>query len=123
MVNSLTGYAVGSNGVILKTTNGGVVIGIEPVSSEIPKHFKLHQNYPNPFNPSTQIKFDIPSSSFVRLIVYDALGREIDEFINERLNPGSYVYEWSAESYPSGIYFYKLVAGDYVQTKKMILIK
>ncbi|MCI0449358.1 MAG: SBBP repeat-containing protein [Chlorobi bacterium] len=99
------------------------VIGIEPVSGSIPKSFLLHQNFPNPFNPTTQIKFDLPKQSFVRLIVYDASGRKVSTLVNSRFNPGSYLYEWIADSYPSGIYFYKLTAEGYVQTKKMVLVK
>lgn len=126
MIDNLTGFITGDNGVILKTTNGGIT-GLNPLSNYIPNNYSLSQNFPNPFNPSTQISFDIPKSSFVNLVVYDALGREIEQLVNEELNPGSYKYDWSAEggaiSYPSGIYFYKLQAGEFVQTKKMVLIK
>jgi hypothetical protein len=99
------------------------IIGINQISSEVPNSFELHQNYPNPFNPVTQIKFNIPKSSFVNLAVYDALGREVELLINEQLSTGSYKYDWNASAYPSGVYFYKLVAGEYTETKKMVLIK
>jgi hypothetical protein len=107
----------------MKTTTGGEVLGIQPIGNIIPEVYNLSQNYPNPFNPVTYITFDIPKSSFVNLIVYDGLGREIEQLVNEELNPGSYKYDWNASSYPSGIYFYKIQAGDYVETKKMVLIK
>lgn len=129
-VTNETGWTCGANGVILKTTNGGIS-AIQQTSTEIPVKYSLSQNYPNPFNPSTQINFDIPKFSFVNLIVYDALGREIEQLVNEELNPGTYVYDWNASSYPSGIYFYKIMAGDpstgsgrgFTETKKMVLIK
>ncbi len=128
-VNSLIGYAVGNAGVILKTTNGGITY-LRNDNSNIPQSFSLSQNYPNPFNPVTKIKFQIPVAplSFgegqgVRLVIYDALGREVAVLINEQLSPGKYETEWDASSFPSGVYFYKLTAGDFVDTKKMVLIK
>ncbi len=124
--DSLHGWCVGGS-YILRTTNGGEPIGIKPISSEVPASFSLSQNYPNPFNPVTKIKFDIPPSKGARgmtsLIVYDALGREIAILVNEQLYPGTYEVEWDASNYPSGVYFYKLTAGDYTETKKMVLIK
>jgi len=98
-------------------------IGIVQSSNQIPSGFSLSQNYPNPFNPTTQISFDISKASLVNLVVYDGLGRGIEKVVNQQLSPGSYKYEWDASSYPSGIYFYKLQAGSFVQTKKMILQK
>jgi len=99
------------------------VIGISPVSSAVPEKFHLSQNYPNPFNPVTNIEFDLPKESFVKLIVYDALGKEVAVLVNQYLGAGSYKADWNASDYPSGIYFYKLEAGEFVETKKMILIK
>jgi hypothetical protein len=100
--------------------------GITQISSEIPKEFSLSQNYPNPFNPSTKIRFNIPHSGrsvFSKLIVYDNLGREAATLVNEQLNPGSYEVDFDGSSLTSGVYYYKLTAGDYSSTKKMILIK
>ncbi len=124
-LDSVAAYAVGENGVILSTLN---LIGIKPISSEVPDKFSLYQNYPNPFNPQTKIKFDIPPvgqrhAFDVRLVVYDALGREIATLVNEELKPGTYEVSWEGSNYPSGVYFYKLSAGDYIKTKKMILLK
>ena len=107
---------------IYKTSTGGV-IGIKPVSHEIPKSYNLNQNYPNPFNPSTAIKFSVPISSVVKLSVYDALGREIESLVNEFLLPGTYEINWLAERFSSGIYFYRLLANDFSMVKKMSLIK
>ncbi len=99
------------------------VIGIKPISTEIPSSYSLSQNYPNPFNPVTNIKFDIQKSSDVKIIISDIMGREITTLVNEQLKPGTYRIDWDAINYPSGVYFYRLTAGDFVETKKMILIK
>ncbi len=102
------------------------VIGIQPISTEIPQRFELFQNYPNPFNPVTKIRFNIPARnghdrSLLR--IYDALGREILTLVNEELKPGIYEIEWDASNYPSGVYFYKLESGSFAQSKKMVLVK
>ncbi|RKZ00070.1 MAG: hypothetical protein DRQ13_01145 [Ignavibacteriae bacterium] len=89
----------------------------------LPKEYKLFQNYPNPFNPTTTIKYQIPELSFVTLKVYDVLGNEIAILVNGEKPAGSYEVEWDAFSLPSSIYFYRLQAGDFIQTKKMVLIK
>ncbi|NOS85594.1 MAG: T9SS type A sorting domain-containing protein [Ignavibacteria bacterium] len=117
------GIILCSGGKIMKTTTGGEILGIQAVGNNIPKEFGVSQNYPNPFNPSTQIRIDITRTAYVRLVVYDQLGREIEQLVNNELNPGSYEYDWNASGYPSGIYFYKLQAGEFVETKKMILVK
>jgi hypothetical protein len=99
-------------------------IGINPLSNEIPSRYRLEQNYPNPFNPATNVKFQIPNEAFVKLTVFDALGRAAAVLVNEQLNPGSYNYEWNASDLPSGVYFYSLIADNItIDTKKMILIK
>ena len=98
-------------------------IGISKNDYGIPKMFSLYQNYPNPFNPSTNIKFDIPKSSFVQLTIYDVLGKEIAKLVNEELKPGSYQYEFDGSEHASGIYFYKIESGNFTQTKKMIMLK
>jgi photosystem II stability/assembly factor-like uncharacterized protein len=114
---------VAAGNSLLKTTNGGVPLGIHPVSTEIPNKFSLSQNYPNPFNPNTKIQFSLLTSSFVTLIVYDALGRELESLVNEQLIAGTYKAEWSADKFSSGVYYYKLTAGDFNETKKMIYVK
>ncbi len=100
-----------------------IPLGITSISSEIPKHFSLSQNYPNPFNPTTNIKFQIPNAEFVKLTVFDLLGREIETLVNEKLNAGTYNADWNASEYSSGVYFYRIQAGDYKDIKKMILVK
>ena len=89
----------------------------------IPKDYKLFQNYPNPFNSMTKLKFQIPKTSFVKLIIYDILGRETVVLVNENLKAGSYAVEWDAENYPSGVYLYTIMADGYRETKKMVLDK
>ncbi len=121
-INENTGWVSGENGSLFRNTNS-TAIGIEPISNEIPKQFLLHQNYPNPFNPETNIKFDLPENTFVRFIVYDITGKEIDILINEQMNKGSYEIKWNAARLPSGIYFYRIITEKFSDSRKMILIK
>ena len=98
------------------------------VTVDAPTIFSLEQNYPNPFNPSTKIKFEIPDQvrnddHRVTLIVYDVLGNELTELVNELKAPGTYEVEFDGTGLPSGIYFYQLKAGSFVETKKMVLMK
>ena len=120
--DALKGYAVGSNGSIVMTTTGGITY-INKISSEIPNSYSLSQNYPNPFNPITVISFRLAVNSFTSIKIYDILGREITTLVNEMLSPGTYEVEWNAGNYSSGVYYYKLSAGEYKETRKMILIK
>ena len=85
--------------------------------------YSLIQNYPNPFNPITRIKFQIPELSFVTLRIYDVLGNELNTIVNEERPAGNYEIEYDATGLPSGIYFYRLQAGSFIETKKMVLIK
>lgn len=90
----------------------------------IPTHYSLSQNFPNPFNPITKINFDLPIDSKVKLIVYDLLGREVIRLINDELrSAGSYTLKFDGSNLSSGIYFLKIQAGDFVATKKMVLLK
>jgi hypothetical protein len=98
-------------------------IGIQQISSEVPGSFMLSQNYPNPFNPNTYIEFAVPKSSFIKLIVYDMLGREVETLVSKELSAGTYKADWNASKYTSGVYFYKLFTEGYTETKKMILVK
>ena len=99
--------------------------------TSFPKYHSLSQNYPNPFNPVTNIKYQIPELSFVTIKVYDALGKEVATLVNEEKAAGSYEVEWNAATLPSGIYFYRIQAGDpstgsgqgFVETRKMVLLK
>ena len=116
------GYVCGNSGFIGKTTNAGIVF-ISKISSEIPNKIYLEQNYPNPFNSSTNIKFHVSEKLYVQIKLYDILGKEIMTLINESKSPGSYEITFDASSLTSGIYFYRLTAGEYSETKKMIMIK
>jgi hypothetical protein len=89
----------------------------------IPEKYSLAQNYPNPFNPATTISYQVPSVSNVRLIVYDVLGKEIATLVNEQKSPGKYSVAFNASRFSSGMYFYKLSAGSFTETRKMILTK
>jgi hypothetical protein len=99
------------------------ITGINNELSRIPLSFILEQNYPNPFNPSTTIKFRISDFGFVSLRVYDILGNEIATLVNSEKPSGVYEVEWNASNVPSGVYFYQLKTGAFVQTKKMLLLK
>ena len=93
-------------------------------SSIVISDFRLFQNYPNPFNPVTVIQYSIPSGgNDVKLVVYNNLGKEILTLVNEKQNAGSYAVNFNGESFPSGVYFYKLDAGEFVESKRMILLK
>ncbi|MCB0723658.1 MAG: T9SS type A sorting domain-containing protein [Ignavibacteriae bacterium] len=100
-----------------------LVTSVTNNGSGIPQQFKLSQNYPNPFNPSTKISFSIPRSGFVTLKVYDMLGSEVQTIVSEQLNAGEYISEFDGAKLSSGTYFYRIQVGDFVETKKMILIK
>ena len=85
--------------------------------------FKLEQNYPNPFNPSTVIGFEIKDTRFVSLKVFNSIGQEVATLVNQVQNAGNYEVKFNAENLGSGVYFYQLVSGNFVATKKMILVK
>ncbi|MBT8383667.1 MAG: T9SS type A sorting domain-containing protein, partial [Ignavibacteria bacterium] len=89
----------------------------------LPIDFELSQNYPNPFNPNTTIKYQVPELSFVTIKVYDILGTEVATLVNEQKPARSYEVEFDGSGFPSGIYFYQLQAGDFIETKKMVLLK
>jgi hypothetical protein len=97
-----------------------VVAGGDPV---VPKTFDLLQNYPNPFNPVTSFEFKVSGFEFISLKVLDVLGREVATLVHERRQPGAYRVQWNASELPSGVYFYRMCAGGFVDTKKMILSK
>ena len=135
---------IGTDGGLAVYKEGGVVSVEEKIdaSNTIPTNYVLHQNYPNPFNPSTTIKYQLPSNlanrqagvksetmptgrqaANVKLMVFDILGREVVTLVNEKQNPGYYEVEWNAKAIPSGVYFYQLKTGSYVETKKMLMMK
>ncbi len=107
----------------MKITYNMPVIGIQNITGEVPVEFALAQNFPNPFNPATTINFEIPKSGFVKLAIYDLLGREMDVPLSQILSAGVYSVDWNAASYPSGVYFYRLESSGISITKKMVLAK
>lgn len=123
--NKYYGYlATGSeNGRIYHLVELILPIGIQPISTEIPKSYSLSQNYPNPFNPVTKIRFSLPHAGNVRLTVYDALGKEIKLLVNENLQAGFYETDFDAANIPSGVYFYRIETAVYTETKKMVVVK
>lgn len=103
-------------------------IGIIQLGTNVPQKYNLEQNYPNPFNPVTKIRFDVPKSgdvytSSVKLTIYDAAGKEAEVLVNQALSPGSYEADWNAEKFASGVYYYRIEAGNFIGTRKMILVK
>lgn len=98
-------------------------IGLLPISTEIPERFSLSQNYPNPFNPATKIRFNISNSANVKLQIFDILGKEVKMLINSAFPPGVYETDFDASTLPSGVYFYRLTAGTFSESKKMVLLK
>ena len=124
LLNVVCGYPDESNPVVVETNT----LSLEQ-NLAIPTQFALHQNYPNPFNPSTQISFDVPEGSeFVRLNIYNVLGKNVSSLINNVVNPGKHKVEWNAkdnEGNPvaSGIYFYELSSASFTARKKMLLIR
>ncbi len=120
-------YLIGANinGIVYGDTT---LTFANRINLTVPDKFLLYQNYPNPFNPVTKIKFQIPAdgrkqTADVKLIVYDILGKEIKTLVNEQLQPGSYEVTFDGNNLPSGVYFYKLQAGNFIETKKMVLLK
>jgi len=100
-----------------------MISGVNQVITEVPTQYTLSQNYPNPFNPATSIKFSVPKSGFVSLKVYDILGREVAILVNQVKSAGTYIVDFDASAFTSGMYFYRMEANDFVSVKKMVLVK
>jgi hypothetical protein len=116
-------WSVNVSGTIDSSNWGPVmVVSVEEAGGGIPERFVLAQNYPNPFNPSTTIRYDLPKAANVSFKIFNTLGQPVATLVDERKEPGYYTVQWIA-SVPSGIYFYRLQAGEFVETKKMILLK
>jgi phosphatidylserine/phosphatidylglycerophosphate/cardiolipin synthase-like enzyme len=109
---------------VKRLVEAGGTVDVQRISSEIPSKFALNQNYPNPFNPVTNIKFQIPENGFVKIKIFDVLGRLVNVLVNKQLTSGNFEAKWDAGNYSSGIYFYSLeVNGNLKETKSMILVK
>lgn len=122
-VSSPNIYAGALSGMVYRRALSEMITSVSPVSSEIPDDYSMSQNYPNPFNPTTNIGFRIAEFGFVTIKVFDITGKEVALLVNEDLDPGRYNVDFDASQYSSGIYFYTISAGDFSQTRKMILIK
>ena len=122
-INNRTGWIVGAGGIILKTTTGGVTFAEDDKIYEVPTELLLSQNYPNPFNPSTKISWQSPVCSQQTLKIFDVLGNEIATLADEYKPAGKYEVEFNASTLPSGVYFYQLKAGSFIETKKMTLLR
>lgn len=120
--NDNIGWITGNNGLLLKNSNYGIT-EIKENNLALPEDYYLSQNYPNPFNPSTTIKYSIAAAGIVTLKIFDILGREVSTLVNEEKPAGIYEVNFNAASLASGVYFYQLKAGSFVQTMKMLLIK
>jgi hypothetical protein len=99
------------------------VVTVEKLAGDIPERYLLAQNYPNPFNPSTTIEFALPRTSHVSIRVYDVLGLEVATLVDDQLPPGEYKTTWNAADIASGVYLCRIQAGDFVQTRKLILLR
>lgn len=98
-------------------------IGIQKISSNVPRIFDMGQNYPNPFNPTTTFQFDLPRKEFVNIVLYNMLGQQLRTLVNEEKDAGSYKVDFNASDLASGTYLYRITAGDFVKTNKMVLLK
>jgi uncharacterized delta-60 repeat protein len=120
----ITGRAYGINtSYDLTTIRYSQLVGIQNISSNIPDRYELQQNYPNPFNPETKIRFSIPKENFVRIKVYDILGREVSSLVNKQMTPGTYEVSFDAASLSSGIYLYRIETAEFSDVKKMMVVK
>ena len=107
----------------IRLVRGGVASDVNESGTSLPESFNLEQNYPNPFNPKTTISFSIPITGNVSLKIFNVIGQEIDELVNEYLVAGNYSFQWNAEQQSSGVYFYKLITDSDSEMKKMVLLR
>ncbi len=107
----------------VRLVRGGLISDVNENKTTLPDNFKLEQNYPNPFNPSTTISFSIPVGGSVSLKIFNVIGQEVVELVNEHLYAGNYSFKWNAKNQSSGIYFYELMTDSYSEIKKMVLLK
>jgi hypothetical protein len=123
MVNTNVGSVVGLSGTIYGTTAGGVLVNAEEREPPVPLTAFLEQNYPNPFNPTTTIRFSLAKAGYAKLVVFNILGEEVSSLIAAELPVGTHEVRWDATDKPSGVYVYRLQAGDYFETKKLMLLR
>jgi hypothetical protein len=101
-----------------------VINTVQPAGTSTgPGQFVLMQNFPNPFNPSTSINFSLPKSTDVSLKIFNVIGNEVETLVSKRMNAGAHTVQWDATVYSSGVYFYRLQAGEFTETRKLVLLK
>ena len=115
------GWACGTNGALLKYNSD--IIGVPGSGNTVPLRSLLYQNYPNPFNPSTTISYNLAKKSFVVITVYDLLGKEVKKFMEGIRPSGTHKFKFSSDGFSSGVYFYRIDAGDFTQSRKMVILK
>ena len=113
----------GTSSKVWRRDSAEINIGIKQISESVPSSYSLKQNYPNPFNPTTKITFNVARMSDVKIVVYDIMGREVQSLVNEKLQPGTYETTFDGSQFTSGVYYYRLTTEDFVDTKKMLMIK
>ena len=132
LIVSDTHIFAGTDGIgVWRRPLSDIITSVESFSSEQPLHFSLEQNYPNPFNPSTKIKFDLPKAGKVKIEVFNLLGRKIETLLNKHMSSGSHEIEFTKTNLPSGVYLYRIEAGDpstgsgqrFQEVRKMILLR
>jgi hypothetical protein len=118
-----TNLFAGTYGGVWKRPLSELITSVDKLVTSVPTQFSLDQNYPNPFNPSTTIKFELPRASLVNLSAFDILGRQVSVLVNERKDAGVYEVRFDGSSLASGVYFYRLQTGSFVDTKRLLLLK
>ncbi|MCX6162044.1 MAG: T9SS type A sorting domain-containing protein, partial [Ignavibacteriae bacterium] len=116
------GTGAGNMGMMYNTMSNGMV-GVVQTGTTVPQTFSLNQNYPNPFNPVTRISFAMAKAGPVMLTVYDMTGKEVTKLVNTTLSAGNFEYEFDGSKLSSGVYFYRIITNDFVETKRMSLVK
>jgi hypothetical protein len=120
-VSPSVGWSGGGADSIYKWTGGA--LPVRETGGGSPSRFELSQNYPNPFNPTTVVSYQLPVASWVKLAVYDVLGREVAVLVNEKKDPGRYQVRWDAGNCPSGVYFCRMTADEFAGTTKMLFVR
>ena len=105
------------------TIKYGQPIGIQQIGTEIPANYKLEQNYPNPFNPATKFNFEIPKSGNVEINIFDVLGSLVETIYKGYKPAGKYTIDFDGSKLASGVYFYRIEAGEFIKSRKMVLVK